>query len=120
MRSHAQSGFDLLIGSSSEMLQLGAEIARTHHERWDGSGYPRGLKGDQIPFAGRIVALADVFDALMSKRVYKEAFSFDKTVSIIKEGSGRFFDPQLVDLLIQNGPLFEEIFEKNPDPSFAG
>lgn len=119
MRSHAQSGFDLLIGSSSEMLQLGAEIARTHHERWDGSGYPRGLKGEQIPLAGRIVALADVFDALMSKRVYKEAFSFDKTVSIIKEGSGRFFDPMLVDLLVQNGPLFQEIFQKNPDASLA-
>lgn len=115
MQSHAQSGFDLLIGSTSEMLKLGAEIAQTHHERWDGSGYPRKLKGEQIPLAGRIVALADVFDALMSKRVYKEAFSFEKTIEIIQENSGRFFDPNLVDLLVKNGEQFYEIFEKNPD-----
>jgi response regulator RpfG family c-di-GMP phosphodiesterase len=116
MQGHAQNGWDLLHGTGSEMLELGAEIARTHHERWDGSGYPRGLKGDQIPLFGRIVSLADVFDALMSKRVYKEAFSFDKTISIIQGGAGKHFDPDLVALMVKNGPLFKDIFDQYPDP----
>ncbi len=115
MRSHAQNGYDLLCESNSEMLRLGAEIAQTHHERWDGTGYPRKLKGDAIPLCGRIVSLADVFDALMSKRVYKEAFSYEKTAQIISEGSGTSFDPQLVELLLTNGEQFQEIFQNNPD-----
>jgi response regulator RpfG family c-di-GMP phosphodiesterase len=115
MQGHAQNGWDLLHGTGSEMLELGAEIARTHHERWDGSGYPRGLKGDQIPVYGRIVSLADVFDALMSKRVYKEAFSFDKTMTIIQGAAGKHFDPDLVALMVNNGPLFKDIFDRHPD-----
>ncbi|MDY0313339.1 MAG: HD domain-containing phosphohydrolase, partial [Desulfobacterales bacterium] len=72
-------------------------IALSHHEKWDGSGYPRGLKGDQIPLVGRIVAIADVFDALMSKRPYKEAFSLEKSYEIIRAGRGGHFDPAVVD-----------------------
>lgn len=115
MRSHAHSGWELLHESKSEMLQLGAQIALTHHERWDGKGYPRGLKAQEIPIEGRIVSLSDVFDALMSKRVYKEAFSFEKTMGIIAEGSGTFFDPQLVDLMVAHGDQFHQIFLANPD-----
>jgi len=115
MRSHAQNGWDLLCESNSEMLRLGADIARSHHERWDGTGYPNKLKGEEIPLHGRIVSLADVFDALMSKRVYKEAFSYEKTAQIIAEGSGKMFDPKLVDLLLANGEQFAEIFRNNPD-----
>jgi response regulator RpfG family c-di-GMP phosphodiesterase len=116
MRAHAANGHELLSESSSAMLQLGAQIALTHHERWDGTGYPNGLAGEAIPLEGRIVALADVFDALMSKRVYKPAFPFEKTHAIIVEGAGTHFDPQLVALFDENRHRFLEIFEDNPDP----
>ena len=115
MRGHTRSGWELLADSKSETLRIGADIALTHHERWDGGGYPRGLKGEEIPLHGRIVSLADVFDALMSKRVYKEAFSYEKTIGIIQEGAGKHFDPQLVNILLANGHRFEEIFRNNPD-----
>lgn len=115
MRGHSVNGWELLHGTKSEMLQMGAEIALTHHERWDGTGYPRGLKGENIPLFGRIVSLADVFDALMSKRVYKEAFSFERTMAIIQEGSGTSFDPNLVKLMAEHGPEFRQIFINNPD-----
>jgi putative two-component system response regulator len=75
-------------------------IALSHHEKWDGSGYPQGLKGSKIPMAGRITAIADVFDALTSKRPYKEPFSVDKSLSIINEGRGSHFDPDVVDAFI--------------------
>ena len=75
---------------------MSEEIALTHHEKWDGSGYPRGMKGENIPLTGRIVALADVFDALTTKRCYKPAFSLEESMKIIKEGTGRHFDPQVV------------------------
>ncbi len=115
MRMHAQQGHDMLADSKSEMLRLGALVALTHHERWDGSGYPNGLAGEDIPLAGRIVSLADVFDALMSRRSYKEPFSFEETMSIIAENSGKHFDPKLVDLLKKNGKKFQKIFIDNPD-----
>lgn len=115
MRSHAQNGHDLLSGSSSAMLKLGAEIALSHHERWDGTGYPRGLAGQSIALEARIVTLVDVFDALMSRRVYKKAFPFEKTLGIIRENAGRLFDPELVELFEANGATFLEIFERFPD-----
>ena len=74
-----------------------ATIAGTHHEKWDGSGYPRGLKGEQIPIEGRITAVADVFDALTSKRPYKEAFPVDKAMAIMEESRGSHFDPRVLD-----------------------
>jgi len=115
MRTHAQSGFDLLGRSNSKMLVTGAEVALTHHERWDGTGYPNGLKGNDIPLFGRIVNVADVFDALMSRRVYKEPFPIDKTIQIMSDLSGQAFDPALIDLLVKHKDQFSAIFEQNPD-----
>lgn len=115
MRTHAQNGHDLLKQSNSKMLQIGAEIALTHHERWDGTGYPKGLKSTDIPLFGRIINVADVFDALMSKRVYKEAFPLAKTIQMMTDLSGKAFDPKLIDLLIQHQAEFEAIFAQNPD-----
>lgn len=115
MRTHAQNGFDLLGQSNSKMLETGAEVALTHHERWDGTGYPSGLKGNLIPLFGRIVNVADVFDALMSRRVYKEPFSLDKTIQIMSDLSGKAFDPDLIDLLVKNKDQFSSIFNQNPD-----
>jgi putative two-component system response regulator len=76
---------------------MGESIAQCHHEKWDGSGYPNNLKGIEIPIAGRIAAIADVFDALTSKRPYKEPFSVEKSLAIIQEGRGSHFDPDVVD-----------------------
>lgn len=97
MKQHTWNGAHILEGSGSDFLKLAEEIALTHHEKWDGSGYPRQLKGTQIPLPGRIAALADVFDALTSKRPYKEAFSVEKSLDIIKESRGTYFDPDVVD-----------------------
>ncbi len=98
MKEHAEVGYNILTGSASEMLQLAAEIAYTHHEKWAGAGYPRGLAGEDIPISGRIAAIADVFDALMNPRCYKPAFSLEKTQSIMQEGAGQHFDPTLLAL----------------------
>ncbi len=97
---HAELGEKLLEGCTSPLLKLASSIAATHHEQWDGSGYPNGLKGEDIPIEGRITAIADVFDALSSKRPYKEAFPLEKCIAILKEGRGQHFDPQLVDLFL--------------------
>jgi putative two-component system response regulator len=97
MEKHAEVGRDLLGGSGSELLELAATIAWTHHERWDGSGYPRRLKGDEIPLEGRIVAVADVFDALSSDRPYRPRFSAEEARAWILEGSDNAFDPSVVD-----------------------
>lgn len=99
MQTHTTIGADILKGSKISFVRMGAVIALTHHEKWDGSGYPRGLKGRQIPLAARIVALADVYDALTSQRPYKKAFSIEKSNRILKEGRGRHFDPDVVDSL---------------------
>jgi len=96
MKQHTVVGAEILAGSSSDVIKLGEIIARSHHEKWDGSGYPDGLKGTEIPIAARIVAIADVFDALSSERPYKKSFSEAKTFSIIEEGSGTHFDPAVV------------------------
>jgi len=90
-------------------LALGKQIAYFHHEKWDGSGYPRGLAGDKIPLSARIVAVADVYDALTSKRPYKKAFSHEEACNIIKEGSGAHFDPDLVDVFLANHESFRRI-----------
>jgi PAS domain S-box-containing protein len=102
MERHAEVGHRILADSTSDLLQMAAMIALTHHERWDGSGYPRGLRGKEIPVEGRIVAVADVFDALLSDRSYRAALPLDETLAIIEEGRGRHFDPALVDLLVDN------------------
>lgn len=95
-RRHTVMGNQMVGVGCSPLLRMAAEIALTHHERWDGSGYPLGLTGEEIPISGRIVAVADVFDALTSKRPYKPAFSNEKSFQIIEEGSGTQFDPKVV------------------------
>ena len=102
MRMHTIFGRQILEGSSIGFLRLGEVIALNHHEKWDGSGYPNGLVGAQIPLAGRIVAVADVFDALMCKRPYKPALTVDQTVDIIRAGAGTHFDPKVVDVFLKN------------------
>jgi CHASE2 domain-containing sensor protein len=100
MKAHAAIGASMLSGSHSPMVQLAEEIARTHHERWDGTGYPKGLRGEQIPLAGRICALCDVYDALVSRRPYKEAWPVDEALTEIRRQRGRHFDPWLTDLFL--------------------
>lgn len=100
MKRHTTVGHEILANSESELLRLAATIALTHHEHFDGGGYPQGLTGEEIPLEGRITAVADVFDALLSDRCYRPAFTVSETVEIIKEGRGTRFDPQIVDLLI--------------------
>ena len=96
MKQHAVFGYELLSGSSSILLQTGAEIARGHHEKYDGTGYPYGIKGDDIPIFSRIVAVADVFDALTSERPYKKAWEVEAAVDFLVAGAGSHFDPACV------------------------
>ena len=102
IKNHCEIGRRILGDSTSDLLQLAAEIAYTHHEKVDGSGYPSGLKGEDIPIAGRITAICDVFDALTFDRVYKKAYSIDKAVAILQEGSGRHFDSTLLNLFLMS------------------
>lgn len=115
MKTHASIGHQMLSQSKRGIFVKAAEIAMTHHENWDGSGYPKGLKGDAIPLNGRITMLADVFDALGSRRCYKEPWSSDKIQTYIKEQSGIKFDPQLVDLLFQHWDEAEQVRLRLPD-----
>ena len=101
MKTHSEIGAKILSGSRSELLQKAAEIALTHHEKWNGSGYPVGLTGEDIPLSGRIVALCDVFDALTMERPYKKAWPVKDSVTEIKKLSGAHFDPQLVNHFLQ-------------------
>ena len=109
IKSHAETGYKMLAGSSSEVVQLGAQIARTHHERWDGDGYPRGLHEDQIPPEGRIAAVADVFDALTSDRVYRAALPVKSAIKMMQEERARHFDPELLDAFFDTKPEIEAI-----------
>jgi HD-GYP domain-containing protein (c-di-GMP phosphodiesterase class II) len=101
VETHAEEGHRLLRGSSSSILDMGATIALSHHERWDGGGYPRGLEREKIPIEGRIVAIADVFDALTSHRVYRRAFAVEKAVEMMLEESDRHFDPVLLQAFME-------------------
>jgi putative two-component system response regulator len=96
MQEHADRGGELLAGSPSALVQLAETIARTHHERWDGNGYPRGLAAEQIPLPGRIAAVCDVFDALLAERPYKPPWSFEDAVAEIERQAGTQFDPRVV------------------------
>lgn len=100
MKQHAEIGYQILSGSESPLVKLAANIAHTHHEKWDGSGYPRGLTGDSIPIEGRIAAVADVFDALTSERPYKKAWEIEDATALLEKGRGAHFDPTLVDLFL--------------------
>lgn len=102
MRQHATIGGSILANSTSELLQAGRVIALSHHERWDGAGYPDGLKGEAIPLWGRICAVADTFDAVTSERSYKPAYSNDIAIRILRDGRGSQFDPKIVDVFLEN------------------
>ncbi len=120
MKTHTTIGAKTLGAALREFpgvsfLEMGCDIAATHHERWDGEGYPHGLKGEQIPLCGRIVAVADVYDALTTKRIYKPAFTHDTAVSMIRDDSGKHFDPDVVDAFLQNVAKFFAIHEHFED-----
>ena len=102
MKQHAEFGYKILAGGTSELLELAAVIALTHHEKVDGTGYPKGLKGDEIPLEGRIAAVADVFDALTTNRVYRKAFPLPVAVEMMKEGRGTHFDAELLDTFLDS------------------
>lgn len=117
MKRHSTMGAEILAGSDAEVIRLGETIALTHHEKWDGNGYPKGLKGADIPLAGRIVAVADVFDALCSKRPYRTQpfFPTEKVFSMIQEGSGSHFDPAVVDAFMSVQSEILEIKDRFKD-----
>jgi len=108
MKTHAEKGYEILRGSKSGLLDLAALIAWTHHEKFDGSGYPRGLRGEDIPMPGRIVAVADVFDALTSERPYKRAWETERTLHWLKDNAGKHFDPACVSAFLAR---FDDVME---------
>lgn len=131
MKNHCQVGYDILAGENgavfqfmgpratadrgNELLESAALIALTHHERWDGTGYPQGLRGTEIPIEGRIVAVADVYDALRSKRPYKESLSREATLNVMRDGSGSHFDPEIVLLIETMSEEAENILKQFTD-----
>jgi putative two-component system response regulator len=115
MKQHARIGGEILAGGESPLLDLARVIAITHHEKWDGSGYPNGLKGEDIPIAGRIIAVSDVFDALTSVRPYKRAWSVQDAVAFMLENAGKHLDPTLVGLFHRELPVILEFKERFRD-----
>jgi len=115
MKTHTTKGYEIFSKGTRPILKMSAIIAKEHHERWDGSGYPDGLKDEEINIAGRIVALVDVLDALTSKRVYKEAWSFEDASNYIVEQKGKMFEPKLVELFEKNIEKFREIYNQLKD-----
>ncbi len=115
MQRHAQIGFQLLAGSTSELVGVAAVIALAHHERWDGGGYPRGLRGTEIPEEARIAAVTEVFDALTSKRVYRPAIGSEEAIGVMSDLRGRQFEPRLVDAFLDSMDTIQAIREAYPD-----
>ncbi|WP_062570670.1 response regulator [Pseudoalteromonas arabiensis] len=115
MQQHAEKGHLILKDSNRDIVNTGAIIALSHHERWDGTGYPKGLKGEEIPIAGRIAALADVYDALRHKRCYKEAWSLEDVVKEINAQQGKQFDPKLIEVFNQRVKEIEDVLVRYPD-----
>ncbi len=115
MKTHTVIGASLFQDAQSEFDAMAAQVAMTHHERWDGTGYPQGLRGTEIPLWGRITAVADVYDALSCRRVYKEAWTEDKVLEEIAAQSGHQFDPDVVALFLEAVPSLRQIFERYPD-----
>ncbi len=117
MKNHCKYGAKIIGDNPSDLIKMAKEVALTHHEKWNGKGYPNNLKGEAIPLVGRIAAIADVFDALTSKRPYKEAWSVDDAVSLIKKEKGEHFDPRVVDSFLNVLPQIIEIKNKFSDES---
>ncbi|MCG3203537.1 MAG: hypothetical protein KCHDKBKB_00207 [Elusimicrobia bacterium] len=119
MKKHPVHGYEILKDTENELMQMSATIALCHHEKWDGSGYPRGLKGEAIPMEARIATIADVFDALTSKRIYKPSFSIEETLQIIDADAGKHFDPKVVEALHKGMekvlPIMKAFAPKNED-----
>lgn len=112
MRNHAKIGAEILGEHPPGMLRLASSVALTHHEKWDGNGYPRGLRGKDIPIEGRIIAIADVFDALTSERPYKKAWPVEDAVALLQRESGKHFDPELVPAFLSQMPALLEVKER--------
>ena len=117
MSRHCEIGYQILRGSSSALLDQAASIALTHHERMNGTGYPRGLKGEEIPLVGRIAAVADVFDAITSDRVYRPALALERAIDILVDSRGYHLDGDLVDLFI---PMAQDLFRRQRQPEGLG
>jgi len=115
MRTHTTMGARILKGSKVHFIQMAARIAACHHEKWNGLGYPSGLRGEAIPLEARITGLVDVYDALSHRRYYKEAWPEEKVVALLLEGRGTHFDPQILDLFMANFDAMRAILEANPD-----
>lgn len=115
MKTHSVIGYNILKNSKREVLKAAAIVAREHHEKWDGSGYPRGLKENEIHIYGRITAIADVFDALGSDRCYKKAWEDEKIFQLLLDEKGKHFDPTLVELFMNNVEEFKKIRDKYKD-----
>ncbi|MBY0246929.1 MAG: response regulator [Nitrospiraceae bacterium] len=114
---HAEIGYRILSGSDAELLKVAAVIAYTHHERFDGTGYPRGLKGEAIPIEGRIASIADAFDALTTQRVYKPAFEIGHTIELMLKHRGEHFDPELLDIFFSSTDELVRIRDQYADPT---
>lgn len=112
MKTHVDIGVEILAGSDSVLMNMAAEVAQNHHEKWDGSGYPCGLVGEEIPITGRVVAVADVFDALTTERPYKKAWPIEEAVEFLREQKGKHFEPKLVELFIEILPDILNIREQ--------
>lgn len=115
MRTHAQIGYEILKGSKRKVLEVASIIANEHHEKYDGTGYPNGLQGENISLEGRISSIADVFDALSNKRCYKDPWPVEKVLEYFQQEKGKSFDPKLVDILVDNVDSFEKIMQKYQD-----
>ena len=115
IKTHTEVGAQIFKGTNSPLLKAAGLISLTHHERFDGTGYPKGLKGKKIPLYGRIVALADTFDALISKRSYKKAYDFDKAIEMIKERAGNHFDPDIVKAFLKRKKRIKKIWQATKD-----
>jgi len=115
MKTHASLGYDMLKSSNKPILQAAAIVANEHHEKYDGSGYPNRTVGEEIHIYGRITAVADVFDALGSERVYKKAWELEKILELFKDESGKHFDPKLVELFLNNLDTFLKIRDRFKD-----
>ncbi len=111
MTTHTVIGYEIL--ATVPTLQTAARIARHHHEKWDGTGYPDGISGEKIPIEARIVSIVDVYDALRSQRIYKESWDHEQTLTYMKDLSGSSFDPKIMDIFLRHHQLFNDIFLAN-------